>query len=73
MPEPDRIIRLKPVLHRSGLFRSTLYRKIKEGTFPAQVPISANGAGWSEAEVNRWVANPPRYRPRTRLNELGLD
>ena len=31
MPEPDRIIRLKTVLHRSGLSRSTIYRKMKEG------------------------------------------
>ena len=28
MPEPDRIIRLKTVLHRTGLSRSTAYRKI---------------------------------------------
>jgi prophage regulatory protein len=62
MPEPDRIIRLKTVLHRSGLSRSTVYRKMKEGTFPCQIPISTNGAGWSEAEINRWVANPPAYR-----------
>jgi prophage regulatory protein len=34
MPEPDRIIRLKTVLNRSGLSLSTVYRKIKDGTFP---------------------------------------
>jgi prophage regulatory protein len=73
MPEPDRIIRLKTVLHRSGLSRSTVYRKIKEGTFPPQVPISANGAGWSEAEINRWVANPPQYRPKPIWNEFDFD
>ena len=32
----DRIIRLKTVLSRTGLSRSTIYRKIAEGTFPAQ-------------------------------------
>jgi predicted DNA-binding transcriptional regulator AlpA len=47
MPKPDRIIRLKTVLNRSGLSRSTVYRKIKEGTFPRQIPISANGCGWA--------------------------
>ena len=36
MREPDRIIRLKTVLARTGLSRSTIYRKIAEGTFPAQ-------------------------------------
>ena len=37
MRQPERIIRLKTVLSRTGLSRSTIYRKIAEGTFPAQV------------------------------------
>jgi len=38
MREPDRIIRLKTVLARTGLSRSTIYRKIAEGHLsgPAQ-------------------------------------
>jgi prophage regulatory protein len=45
MPDPDRIIRLRTVLTRTGLSRSTLYRKIAEGTFPSQLGISIHGAG----------------------------
>jgi prophage regulatory protein len=63
MPEPDRIIRLKTVLYRSGLSRSTVYRKINEGTFPPQVKLSLNGVGWRESELNRWIANPVAYHP----------
>ncbi len=63
MPEPDRIIRLKTVIHRSGLSRSTVYRKISEGTFPPKVKLSLNGVGWRESELNRWIANPVAYRP----------
>ena len=48
MREPDRIVRLKTVLARTGLSRSTIYRKIAEGTFPAQLKISTNGTGWHE-------------------------
>src|SRR3546814_359577 len=33
----ERIVRIKTVLARTGLSRSTLYRKIAEGTFPCQV------------------------------------
>ena len=44
----EKIIRLKTVLARTGLSRSTIYRKIPEGTFPAQLRISVNGAGWRE-------------------------
>jgi len=60
---PDRIIRLKTVLARTGLSRTTLYRKIGEGTFPSQVKISIHGAGWHESAVNRWIADPMGYRP----------
>jgi len=63
MPRPDRIVRLKTVLDRTGLSRSTIYRKIEEGTFPAQIRISINGAGWRESEIDRWVADPARWRP----------
>ncbi len=58
----EKIIRLNTVRDRTGLSRSTIYRKIAEGTFPRQVPISAHGAGWYESAINRWIANPPAYR-----------
>jgi len=63
MPVPDRIVRLKTVLDRTGLSRSTIYRKIAEGTFPAQIRISVNGTGWRESDINRWVADPVAWRP----------
>src|SRR3546814_9895525 len=52
MPVSERIIRLPTVLNRTGLSRSTLYRKIAEGTFPAQVQISVHGAGRSEEHTS---------------------
>ncbi|MFC3061661.1 helix-turn-helix transcriptional regulator [Paenirhodobacter populi] len=63
MSQPDRIIRLDTVRDRTGLSRSTIYRKIAEGTFPRQLKISANGAGWRESDIDRWVADPVRWRP----------
>ncbi len=69
MLAPDRIVRLKTVLARTGLSRSTIYRKIAEGTFPAQLKISTNGAGWRESDINRWVADPVRWRPERKTNE----
>ncbi|WP_375392039.1 helix-turn-helix transcriptional regulator [uncultured Sphingomonas sp.] len=65
MSNVERIIRLRTVLDRTGLSRTTLYRKIGEGTFPRQVPISTNGAGWYESAVNRWIADPEGYRELT--------
>lgn len=62
MSNTERIIRLKTVLERTGLSRSTIYRKIAEGTFPSQVKISVHGAGWYESAINRWIADPVHYR-----------
>ena len=64
MREPDRIIRLKTVLSRTGLSRSTIYRKIAEGTFPAQLKISTNGTGWHESD-----ADPVAWRPKREFDE----
>ena len=58
----DKTIRLKTVLARTGLSRSTMYRKIAEGTFPSQVKISVHGAGWRESAVNCWIDDPASYR-----------
>lgn len=62
MSNSEKIIRLRTVLARTGLSRSTLYRKITEGTFPAQLKISVHGAGWYESQIDRWIADPAGYR-----------
>jgi prophage regulatory protein len=59
--KPDRILRLPVVLERTGLSRSTLYRKISQGTFPRQVAISIRCAGWRESAVAEWLRNPVYY------------
>lgn len=58
---PDRIIRIKVVLERTGLTRSTLYRKIQHGNFPKQVQIAARCTGWRESAVAEWMRNPMFY------------
>ena len=58
---PDRILRIKTVLERTGLSRATLYRKIQDGTFPKQIAIAQRCAGWRESAVNEWMKNPMFY------------
>lgn len=57
----DRILRIDTVLERTGLSRSTLYRKIERGHFPRQVKISQRCAGWRESAVREWMKNPMFY------------
>lgn len=59
---PDRILRLRTVLDRTGLSRSTLYRKIKERTFPRQIALGVRSAGWRESAVSAWMVSPMSYR-----------
>lgn len=58
----DRILRIKTVLERTGLTRSTLYRKMERGEFPRQLKLSKRCAGWRESAVNSWMQNPMFYR-----------
>lgn len=63
MPDTsDRYLRLKAVLARTGLSRSTLYRKIGDKTFPKQIAISTRCAAWLESEVDAWMRDPMVYR-----------
>lgn len=57
----DRFLRLGTVLARTGLSRSTLYRKIQNGSFPRQVAISVRCTGWRESAVDEWMKNPVAY------------
>ncbi len=57
----DRILRIDAVLERTGLSRTTLYRRIEQGRFPRQVKISDRCAGWRESAVREWMKNPMFY------------
>ena len=66
---PDRILRLGAVLNRTGLTRSTLYRKIQTGTFPKQVRIATRCTGWRESAVSDWMRNPMFYSVNDRAGD----
>lgn len=57
----DRFLRLATVISRTGLSRSTVYRKMELGTFPRQVKIAERCAAWRESAVNAWMRNPMFY------------
>jgi prophage regulatory protein len=57
----DRILRIGTVLQKTGLTRSTLYRKIQRGEFPKQIKLSERCAGWRQSAVNAWMRNPMFY------------
>lgn len=56
MSDYPRFLRLPEVCARTGLPRSTVYQRIKDGVFPKPYPLGASSAvGWLESEVSEWV------------------
>jgi prophage regulatory protein len=51
------LIRLKQVLARTGMSRSTIYSYMRDGRFPEPVSISARCVAWVEAEVDLWISD----------------
>lgn len=49
------ILRRKQVEARTGLARSTIYDRIKAGTFPAPISLGEKAVGWIESEVDAWL------------------
>lgn len=50
-----RFIRLREVLHRTGLGRSTVYRWMDEGRFPKSVRLGGRSVAWIEHEIDEWL------------------
>ena len=38
----------------TSLSRSTIYRKMSEGSFPRSVSISEGRVGWERSEIEEW-------------------
>ncbi len=60
-----RLLRPKEVMERMGWSRTTLWRRVRAGEFPAHVSTGANITAFYEDEVNAAQANLPRvnYAP----------
>jgi prophage regulatory protein len=49
------VIKLKSVMKQTALSRTTIYKRMKEGKFPEQVPLGGRAVGWNEQEVDDWL------------------
>lgn len=53
----QRIIRLAEVKSKTGMSRSSIYERVKDGTFPPPIKITNHAVGWIEQEVDDWIAH----------------
>jgi prophage regulatory protein len=56
MPVTPVLMNQEAVLERVPFSRSTLINRVKDGTFPAPVRLSARRVAWLESDVMNWIA-----------------
>ena len=50
----DKILRTREVMERTGLSRTTIWRKVRAGKFPAPLQLTENAVGWPESRISKW-------------------
>ncbi|MFI8743294.1 helix-turn-helix transcriptional regulator [Stutzerimonas sp. R75] len=63
--EELRFLRLPEVEKATGKKRSTIYRDIAAGRFPAPYDLgSSRSVGWLSTEISAWILSRPRVQLR---------
>ena len=60
-----RLIDLKEILSRQPYRRTSIYRKVRTGEFPAPIKIGPNRIAWLESEFEQWLEERIRLRSAT--------
>jgi prophage regulatory protein len=56
IPGPQgRILKLKDIVSMVGLSKSTIWKKVGDGTFPKCRKISERSVGWLDTEIHDWI------------------
>ena len=54
MPEPVEFIPIREVTRMTSLSKKVVYRLMRDGQFPRQVPLSPRRVAWIRSEVEGW-------------------
>jgi len=55
-PPLDRLMRIREVQAATSMGRTTIYKLIREGDFPAPTQLTPGAVAWFEDEVRGWLA-----------------
>lgn len=50
-----RFIRIKEVINLTGVPRSTIYLKMKQGEFPKNIKLGQRSTAWMKSEIDEWM------------------
>ena len=58
----DRILRTPEVVRATGLSKTTIWRRVRSGDFPAPVKLGSlatRSIGWWQSVIDDWITNRP--------------
>lgn len=50
------MITRKDVEAQTGLCRSSIYKRVIEGTFPPQIKVGKRSVRWLQSEIDAWIS-----------------
>jgi prophage regulatory protein len=57
-----RLLRLSELLALVPLSRATIYRRMREKTFPQALKIGERAVAWRYLDIKNYIASSPLYR-----------
>jgi prophage regulatory protein len=60
MNKAERVVRWPEVKYQTGLSRTTTWRMIRVGRFPAPVKLTEHAVGWRQSDLDAWLASRQR-------------
>jgi prophage regulatory protein len=57
-----KLIRIRDVMDRTGLARSTVYKYISLGQFPQSIKLGTRAVAWVESEIDTWINDSIKRR-----------
>lgn len=52
-----RLLRINEVEQLTGLSKSSIYKQVRLGKFPAPIKITDRSSAWSSDYVDRWIVS----------------
>lgn len=63
--KPVKLIRFPDVRFLTGMARSTIYERMKEGSFPRPLKLSVRHVAWRERDILDWIESLPTSQGMT--------
>ena len=56
MVEAQSLLRLRDVMRITGLGKSSIYKFMRDGTFPKNFKLGTRASGWYASDILEWIA-----------------